>query len=164
MSEHFDLRLTPEQVAGLVAEYRQHRPRIEPHPDMLALLAEQQGKRLLGVLSDGYLPAQRLKLQALGIAPLLNAVVITEELGREFWKPSTRGYQEISRQLGVEHRHCCYVADNPAKDFVAPNKLGWLSVQFIRPMQIHAANAAPPGGRPQHIVHATDELVELLDA
>ena len=55
----------------------------------------------LALLTDGYLPAQRLKVQALGIEKYFQAIVYTEELGREYWKPSTRGFENILKELVV---------------------------------------------------------------
>ena len=89
-------------------------------------------------------------------------VLFTEQLGRDSWKPSPAGYQAIAERLGAEAQACAYVADNPAKDFVAANRLGWRTVQYLRPGQIHAHKPAPPDGLPQQIVHHAGELLGAL--
>ena len=116
----------------------------------------------LGLLSDGFLPAQRLKLDAIGLGKFFDAILFTEDIGREAWKPSTTGFDHIRQQLGLGHEACAYVADNPAKDFVAPNELGWLSVQWPRPGQVHSHKAAASGGRPKLKVHSPGELWQAL--
>jgi putative hydrolase of the HAD superfamily len=63
--------------------------------------------------------------------------------------------------LGPAREACAYVADNPAKDFIAPNRLGWRSVQLLCPGQIHSANAAPKGGQPQVVIASLEELDSL---
>ncbi len=162
MSERFDLGLSAEQIGKLVTVYRQHVPDIRAFDSVPDLLGRLGGSYKLGLLSDGFLPAQRLKLEALGLERFFHAIVFTEEMGREYWKPSPAGFEKISQLLGAPPEACCYVSDNPAKDFVAPNALGWLAVQYIRPGQVHADKPAPSNGRPQVVVHDDDELCRAL--
>ncbi|MHC4561633.1 MAG: HAD family hydrolase [Planctomycetota bacterium] len=163
VNEQFDLGLSAWDIAELVTLYRQHSPTIEPFeevPDML----ERLGKRFrLGLLSDGFLPGQQLKLQALRLQPYFRSIVFTEELGREFWKPAPEGFKLIARRLDVDHSACCYVGDNPAKDFVAPNRLGWRTIQLLWPGQVHADKAAPSGGKPRTVVASLSELMGALE-
>ncbi len=65
----------------------------------------------------------------------------------------------MSRRLGVPAAACVYVADNPAKDFVAANALGWRTVLVKRPDALYADCPAPEGGRPQAVI---DTLGALL--
>jgi len=60
--------------------------------------------------------------------------------------------------LGVPPRACIYVADNPAKDFIAPNALGWGTVFIKRPGGIYADREAPRGGLPQAAISTLDAL------
>jgi len=83
-------------------------------------------------------------------------------LGRESWKPSPAGYRRIAEQLGVAHAACAYVADNPAKDFLTPNALGWRTVQWRREGQIHADDPAPQAGEPQYLARDCRELLVAL--
>jgi len=162
LNVRFDLGLKPSQIAELVRVYREHRPNIRPFgetPYLLGRLHEQVG---LGLLSDGFLPAQRLKFEALGLTRFFDEVIFTEELGREAWKPSPAGFERIARLLGVPHDACAYVADNPAKDFLAANRLGWRTVQFLQLGQIHAHKPAPPGGEARFRVRAIDGLADVL--
>jgi len=162
LDEHFSLSLGPEGLAGLVGVYREHRPLIAPRPGAPEVLRRLGRRFRLGLLSDGYLPAQRLKLDALGIAPLLDAVVMTEEMGREFWKPAPEGYAAVRDMLGAADERCVYVADNPAKDFVAPNRMGWRTVQLVCAGQIHSAKYAPEGGQPQVVVGSLEEAARAV--
>jgi len=165
LSERFGLGLGPEGIRRLVEVYRTHRPTIRPCRGVVGLLRTLRRRRLrCGLLSDGYLPAQRLKLSALGIEGCFDAILFTEALGREAWKPSPRGFEAIRRRLQTPPHACAYVADNPAKDFLAPNQLGWLTVQWRRPNQLHADNPPPAGGEPQKIVRTGPELLRLLSA
>lgn len=161
LAVHFSLPAEPS-IQRLVQVYREHVPTIRPYggiPEMLGRLGAMYG---LGLLSDGFLPAQRLKLQALGLERLFDAVVFTEEIGRDAWKPSPRGFELIAQRLGAQHRQCAYVADNVSKDFVAPNALGWRTVQFIANGQIYSNVPTPPGGKPAIIARDLEELYRAL--
>ena len=162
LNEHFQLGLDTQAIAELVGAYRSHAPDIRPRPGAVELLGRLRSRCRLGLLSDGFLPAQHLKLDALGLAPMLDAVVMTEEMGRQCWKPAPDGFEAIRAMLGATRESCAYVADNPAKDFLAPNRLGWRSVQLLCPQQIHSANAAPKGGEPQTVIASLDELEAVL--
>lgn len=162
LNREFSLGLAPGQVQELVGVYRAHLPAIEPYGGMIEMLGRLRARYLVGLLSDGFVAAQRLKVQALGIERFLDAIVFTDELGREFWKPSSRGFELIAQRLGAEPGACAYVGDNPAKDFVAPNSLGWLSIQIVWPGQVHAGNVAPPGGQPAIVVRDLEELYRAV--
>jgi len=128
-------------IATLVAAYRGHTPDIDLLPAMRELLAglRERGVRL-GVLSDGPLPAQRAKALALGLDRLVDAVLLTDELGRDGWKPSTRGFEVLAERMGLAHNELVYVGDNPVKDFIAPRKLGWRAIRLRMAGQLHAAD------------------------
>ena len=162
LNEAFELGLTGEDISRLVQVYRSHRPDIRPVDAAADTLRQLKGHYRLGLLSDGFLPAQQLKLDALGLGGLFDAVIFTEEIGRECWKPSPAGFEAVARELGTAHDACAYVGDNPSKDFVAPNALGWLTVQITRPGQVHAHKPPAPDGEPRTIVHSWDGLVASL--
>jgi len=56
-----------------------------------------------------------------------------------------------------------YVADNEKKDFIAPNKLGFLTIQIIRPPRIHTESSAESGAAARYIIHKISELPGLLE-
>jgi putative hydrolase of the HAD superfamily len=154
--------MSADRISELVSVYRSHKPDIRPYEAIPDLLERLHERLQLGLLSDGFLPAQRLKLDALEIERFFDAVVFTEEIARDVWKPSPVGFEAIREKLGVEHQGCAYVADNPAKDFVTPNQLGWLTVQYLQPGQVHSHKPPPDGGAPQVSVDCPDRLYEAL--
>lgn len=162
ISVRYGLDLNEEQIQQIVTVFRHHKPMIEPYPGIDELLIRLGEHAKLGLLSDGYLPAQQHKLDALGLGDRFDAVLFTESLGRDAWKPSPAGFEKLTGEFGVEPRRCAYVGDNPAKDFVAPNALGWRTIHYIRPGQIHGEKPAPEGGKAQTIVRTLDELVAAL--
>lgn len=115
-------------------------------------------------MTDGYLPTQRLKVQALGIEGYFAAIVYTEELGRQFWKPSPRGFERLMELLKARPEQMVYVADNETKDFIAPNQLGMLTIQLLRPRGRYgrAANPPLPNTAPKLRIDRIDKLIGLL--
>lgn len=122
------------------------------------MLARLKSVVRLGIVSDGYLEVQQRKVAALGIATLFDAIVFSDQWGREFWKPHLRAYETALERLHVEGSDAVYVADNPAKDFIGAKALGLWTVQLSHPDSLYAA-IAPPS--PRHAPHAT--IASILD-
>ncbi|HAU38573.1 MAG TPA: hypothetical protein DCX07_12760 [Phycisphaerales bacterium] len=162
LNEAFSLGLCPDRIGQLVRVYRGHHPDIRPYEGVAGLLDRLRGRVRLGLLSDGFLPAQQLKLDALGLADRFDAVLFTETMGRECWKPSPAGFVALAEKLHVPAAGCAYVADNPAKDFLAPNRLGWRTIQLRMPGQVHADRSAEPGGQAQRVVAGLGDLETAL--
>jgi putative hydrolase of the HAD superfamily len=116
---------------GMVDVYRAHRPEIDLFPGVRQTLDGLRPATRLGLLSDGHHAVQRAKLQALGIQELFAAVLFTDELGREFWKPSTVPFERVLGLLGVSPDDCVYVGDNCAKDFFGARRTR-LSTIWVR--------------------------------
>jgi len=115
------------------------------------------------LITDGFLPGQKLKVRALGIEKYFKCIVYTEELGREFWKPSPRGFETILEKLKEKAEMCVYVADNEKKDFIAPNKLGIRTIQLIRPVRLHTKESPNSDGKAEFVIKKITELAGLLE-
>lgn len=134
-------------IEGLVKCYREHRPVLQLEEPMRELLGRLRGLYRLGLLTDGFLPAQRYKVEALELADAFDCIIYTEQLGRAFWKPAVAGFELMSEKLGCKGSGCVYVADNVKKDFIGPHRLGWRTIRLVRPGQVH--NDGPGGGQAQ---------------
>ena len=130
-------------IDSLVLAYRTHRPEISLYPDARAMLAYFHGRKPLALLSDGYLQTQTAKLKTLGIRHYFSAIVLTDQLGRDCWKPSPAGFKEIMQTLGSDPAGYVYIGDNPRKDFAAPRQLGWQSIRVRRPNGVYTGEGAP---------------------
>ena len=147
-------------VAQLVDMYRSHLPRIELTSDSFRFLnaARTQGLRI-ALISDGAYVAQKAKVRALGLETFISPIVLTDSFGRDAWKPSSRGYLEVFERLGGSHSDYIYIGDNPNKDFIAPNALGWHTIRIRRPQGEHAlTSASSEDGAPQREIVSFDEL------
>ncbi|MEI6126003.1 MAG: HAD family hydrolase [Pseudomonadota bacterium] len=119
-------------INKLVQVYRSHTPEIHLYPDALFLLQHLQGRKKIGLLSDGYAETQKNKVTALGAEVYFDSIVFTDALGREFWKPHPAGFNKIMGRFSAAGHECLYVGDNPEKDFYGARKLGWKTIQVKR--------------------------------
>jgi len=150
-------------IKELVKAYRNHIPKITLPSDSKEVLDQLNGKYTLALLTDGFLPAQKLKVKALGIEEYFKCIVYTEELGRDCWKPSPAGFERLMQTINISPEAAAYVADNEEKDFIAPNKLGFLTIQLIRPRRIHTESCSQTGAAAQFVIHKISELPPLLE-
>ena len=110
----------------------------------------------LGLVSDGFLDVQRRKLVALGLGHYFDAIVFSDEWGRDAWKPSTKPFEVVLQQLKVHAAISVYVADNPVKDFVGARRIGMLTIQ-VRRLQGEHMDVKPPTAQ-----HAPDLTITSL--
>ena len=129
-AEHRDI---PE----LVRIYREHEPDIALCKDVPGFLDRFAGKRL-ALISDGPAEMQERKLRALGLADRFDHCILTGKWKGEYGKPHPRAFVEIQQSSGHASEEHVYIADNATKDFLAPNSMGWLTIQLFRPGRVHS--------------------------
>jgi len=161
--EELGISFDNQLIKELVEVYRTHQPDIHLPSESREILDTLQKKYTLAMLTDGFLPAQRLKVKALGIEDYFKCIIYTEELGRDAWKPSTAGFEKLISVLNIPAEHTAYIADNLKKDFIAPNKLGMLTIQLIRPLRVHTEISKDPQSQPDKVIKNINELPLLLE-
>jgi len=156
--------LDKEHAAQLIEAYRGHEPdQLDLYADVAPALDRLGQVSPLGLITDGTPAVQRSKVKALRIANRFKHIVYTHELGgREFAKPHAGSFQAMAAALGETGDRFVYVGDNPAKDFISPNRMGWTTVQIVRPQRIHAGVTVAEGGAPHHVVETLAALPALL--
>jgi putative hydrolase of the HAD superfamily len=149
-------------LAGLLKTYQSHAPQITLFADGAAALERYRSLAPLALITDGTQGMQRAKVAALGIAGHFREIVYTDALGpdRAFFKPHPRSFEQVAARLPADRY--VYIGDNAAKDFVAPNALGWTTVQVVRTGTIHPSDRISPGGAPMHRVASLAELPDVL--
>ena len=161
--DKLDISYDDKLIRELIEVYREHKPTITLPQDSREALCELSKKYTLALLTDGFLPGQQFKVQALGIEQYFNSIVYTEQLGREYWKPSQVGFENIIRTLGTRPENSVYIADNEKKDFIAPNKLGFVTIQILRPARLHTSLCEQAEGKAHHIIGQISQLFDLLE-
>lgn len=84
----------------------------------------------LGIITDGRTVTQGNKIKALGLDKYFDEdmIVISESFGSS--KPSEENYKYFMDKY-PECRDFTYIGDNPQKDFIAPNTLGWNTICLL---------------------------------
>ncbi|RZJ34643.1 MAG: HAD family hydrolase [Flavobacterium sp.] len=107
--------------------YRNHFPDFDKQSVNRDLLLELKSEGFkVGMVTDGYSVTQRNKLRALDIEDIFDLVIVSEEFGST--KPDERNFA-VFHQFNTDRYF--YVSDNVAKDFIAPNSLGWTTICLI---------------------------------
>ncbi len=151
------------EIKDLVGVYRRHKPDIAIDAQTRQILAALSEKYALALITDGFLPAQKLKVAVLGLEKYFQCIVYTEELGRQYWKPHPKGFEIILEKFSAEPAKTACVADNAKKDFIAPNALGITTIQLIRPNRVHFDEPKSHSDAPKHKIKCISELPTLLD-
>jgi putative hydrolase of the HAD superfamily len=138
--------------------YRYHLPSIELYKDskfFLDMLLSHGNE--MSLITDGRSITQRNKLKALGIESYFKNIVISEEVNSE--KPSDYNFNLVMNNKCPENY--IYIADNPKKDFITPNKLGWTSICILdRGQNIHVQNFdLPKDFLPQFSINSFQEII-----
>lgn len=150
-------------IAACVQTYRFHAPQIAPYPDAAALLRRlnESGTRMV-IITDGSVKRQMAKIKALGIerffAPqdiFISEAIGSDKTGITPWQMPVRRYPNARRFI--------YIGDNPAKDFLMPNRLGWITVgRLDNGENIHPQTAGcAPQAQPQHWTRDFNDIERL---
>ncbi len=152
-------------AAGLIDAYRRHEPKqLAVYDDVVPVLQQYSAVGPLGLITDGTVSVQRAKVRALGLEHRFQEIIFTHGLGgRDFAKPHPAAYEAMQTAIGAAGDRFVYVGDNPSKDFVSPNRMGWTTVQIVRPQRIHASAKVVAGGAAHHIIETLAELPALLE-
>jgi len=150
-------------IEQLIEVYRNHTPNIKLPRESEDVLHRLSRGYTLGLLTDGFLPAQQLKVKALGIEKYFKGIIYTEQLGRNCWKPSPVGFEKLLLALNAKPHNTAFLGNDEKKDFIAPNKLGLFTIRIIRPAGIHIGPAKQPHATAQHIICSLSDLPGLLE-
>ena len=142
----------------LLDMYRNHFPNLnlkESSKKLFDSIKKKKGK--IGIITDGRSYTQRNKIRALEIEKYVDCTIISEEIGAE--KPSEMPFLKIQDYFKLENY--IYVADNTRKDFLAPNKLGWDSIELVdNGKNIHSNSFLylEPKFRAKNIIYSLAEI------
>lgn len=150
-------------IARMLTVYRQHSPEISLSADAARLLSRRPPHTGLAIITDGFLDAQKRKLRALGLTRgAVDIAICTDRWGRSDWKPSTRAFDYVQSCFELAAHRFVYVADNVTKDFIAPAKLGWSTVQIQRRHSLTADRFAS-GTTADQVITSFDDLTIVGD-
>lgn len=146
-----------EWVSDLVMIARTHRPSISLTEETTMVLRALRTHYALGCVTDGSARNQRRKLSALDIDRFVNAVVVADDFGRDFWKPHPQPLLFCAQSLGVSPGECVYVGDSYERDVRGAHNAGMAAIRVCLPGSYSAAEGNDGADVPEA------EITSLLD-
>lgn len=154
-----------ENVSWMVNAYRNHLPDIIMSPETYDTLIwlKHCGNRL-AMITDGRVTTQSNKIKSLGIDRIIEwrNISISEAVGAE--KYDILPFERIM-SLNDDISEFVYVGDNPMKDFVWPNRLGWITVQLLdNGLNVHSQKIFLPDDdyKPQITISDLSQLKDMF--
>ena len=162
--DSFDIKYSKEYILELIKIYREHIPDIDFYEDVIPTITELRNKGFkLGIITDGYKETQIRKIEVLNCNRLFDEIIITDELGREFWKPHEKSYRLMAERLSIYLEEMIYIGDNLQKDFVTANKIGIETVRIGREDSIYSKKDIAIDYLAKYEIDSLDFLVEYLE-
>lgn len=126
--------ISENKLKELIFLYRSHFPNnYSLEKKVLKELKRLKNRGIrLGIITDGFKESQQNKIKAAHLDKLFDCIIITDEMGREYWKPHLASYQKIQSFFDLPFKEMVYVGDNIKKDFIAPQKLGMSCIFYKR--------------------------------
>ena len=121
-----------QELKKLIEIYRFHTPDISLENKKLLDDIKQNFQTAL--ITDGHYIMQQNKYNRLNLEKWIDYAVFTDKYHTK--KPNKKPYEMVENYFEDEKRFC-YVADNPKKDFIAPNELGWLTIRYKNPVGVY---------------------------
>ena len=153
-------RLEWRQVPGLqrlADHWQQVFPKTTTPRDGAVEVLQELRERgfLLGVVTNGRTVIQRPKIETLGILPLLNCVVVSEEAGEH--KPHAAPFMSALQALQCAGADAWFVGDHPRNDIFGASQVG------LRPIWLRGAHSWPAGDPlPEHHIEVISDVLPLI--
>ncbi len=106
------------RITEMVSIYHNHIPKVNYSEGVLLTLTELKNRGLkLGIITDGYYITQKNKLNVLNADEVFDKIIITDEMGRDYWKPNPKAFEIMRDYFNIQFDEMMYIGDNPEKDF-----------------------------------------------
>lgn len=166
LNEHYGIANPIKEYLDI---YRYHHPAIVLSEETKNTLNALKSKGVtLCIITDGREITQKQKIKALGLAEWIDRdkVLINED--NKYFKPNHWSFDRMmlhcyEQYTGAELKFY-YVGDNPKKDFLAPNQLGWETVCLLDDgKNIHSQDfSLPKEFLPKVKICCIKELINLI--
>ncbi len=160
-----DIRYKENEIMELVEVYREHTPDVHFYPDVRPALYSLKDRGIkLGLLSDGYAVTQRKKLTVLNVngKKMFDKIIITDELGRDYWKPDPRPFIMMKEAFMTDWSDMVYVGDNPEKDFFIGRDLPIMTVRIMREGSVYRDRPYMEGYRETARLNTLADLMKII--
>ncbi len=158
-----DIRYRDSEIMELVSVYREHVPEISYYPDVMPTLFELRNRGIkLGILSDGYAVTQRMKVTVLKSKKMFDKIILTDELGRDYWKPDPRPFIMMKEAFQIGWDDMIYVGDNPKKDFYIGHDFPIMTVRIMREQSVYLNEQYREGVTEAARIDNLKELINII--
>lgn len=151
----WDMGLDPDSAPkGLADDYvtlGPHRSHLFPHAH--ETLSYLQAKYTLHIITNGFVEAQVIKLQAADLNKYFSEIIISEHTG--FRKPDKRIFQYSLEKAGAAAGECVMIGDGLEVDVIGAQEAGWRAIYFNPNGVSHEAS-------PDAEIRGLEELTKLL--
>ncbi len=136
--------------------------KVKLYPDAVTILKFLKDQNIkTAVVIDGTAKRERAILSKLGLEKQFNAIIISEEVGRN--KLTLIPLQKAIEKLGVEAGEIIVVGDRIDKDIAPANKLGCISVKLERTQGRYSETKHETREeKPTHVISSLVELANFL--
>lgn len=151
-----------EEVEKLVDVYRNVKPILELYDDGKEILNYFKGKVKTGIITDGKASVQWNKINSLELEKYVDKIIVTDDYGRDYWKPHEYSYKEILKCFNCRPKEAVYVGDNPVKDFVGARKVGITTIRIIRECGDNMKIKAEEGYEADYTISSLNNILDII--
>lgn len=157
--DEYGINYEKDDIMSIVKVYREHIPKISFFDDVIPTISILKNKGIkLSIITDGYAITQKNKLSAVCADKYFDEIIITDLLGREFWKPHPKSFEILKEKFGFDWDEIVYVGDNPEKDFYISKNYPVKTVRIAREKSVYKDSEYREGIKEDILI---DKLTDL---
>lgn len=120
-------------LGTLILLYRTHEPSIKLYSDVIPTIKQLRSLKIrLGIVTDGMASIQRKKINALGLVNIIDSIIYSSELGKEFEKPAKLPFEIALDFLKVKANKALFIGNDIDKDIIGGISSGIISLLIDR--------------------------------
>lgn len=151
-----------EKIMNLVEIYRNAKGKFKLYDDSREVLKKLKYNYKLGIITDGKASVQWSKIKCLGIENYFDKIIVTDDFGREYWKPHEYSYRKMLEYFDCKPHEAVYIGDNPVKDFIGARKVGLYTVRIIRECGDNMKLREEKGYEADFTISNLNELIDII--
>lgn len=160
--EMLNIPYNDEEIKNLVYIYHKHKPRISLSDDIKDTLIDLKKDYILAIVSDGNYEVQEMKCQVLNLNYYFDKIYLTDEFGKDFWKPNTYIFDKLISEYNIQKENLFYIGDNPNKDFYI-SKYGFKTVRYYNDKGLYYNSEYKDDIKEDYRIYSLKELPDLID-
>ncbi|MCY6353990.1 HAD family hydrolase [Clostridium sp. ZS2-4] len=153
-----------EDIKALVQVYRNSKPKLKLYDDSLKVLNQLKENYKLGLITDGLASVQWNKIKLLDLEKYFDNIIVTDDLGREYWKPHILAFKNMAEKFDFSPDECVYIGDNPNKDFLGAREIGYKTIRITREEGDHIKVRLDKEYEGDYDISSLNELISIVES